>query len=98
MTRLGTLNVKFGYNREKADKPRTSVKIMNQSGNVLVETFVAKSKNDLDDKKVARFQAFRKGMNQLALRNLATKQQREEAWSNFIQSVKLPKSINLQNR
>ena len=93
MTQLGTLKVKFGYDRSKSQKPKTTITIMNQQNEVLVETFVAKSKNDLDDKRTARFQAFRKGMNHLALRGLATKQQRTEAWRTFVASVTLPNNV-----
>lgn len=88
MTNLGTLRVTFNY--EGIERPKTTAIVKNANGDVIATASVKKSREDKPNKIVGRFQAFRKAMNQAALRNTATKQQRTEAWNAFKTECKVP--------
>jgi hypothetical protein len=93
MTNLGAMKVAFSYKGN--ERKKTFVTIKNSAGEVLVKTSVKRAVDDVNDKLLGRFFGFKKAMNQLAIENLATKQQRAEAWRLFSGSVKLPKEVNL---
>ena len=88
MTNLGTIRVKFSY--QGKERVKTTAVLTNTNGDKLAVASVKKSREDKPDKIVGRFQAFRKAMNQAALRGTATKQQRTEAWRNFARQCKVP--------
>lgn len=93
MTKLGSLRVKFSY--KGAERVKTTAVITNESGDIIAHAYVKKSREDKADKVVGRFHAFRKAMNQAALRNTATKQQRTEAWGAFMTECKVPTFLTL---
>lgn len=88
MTQLGNLNVKFSYSGK--ERVKTTVVITNSNHEIVASASVKRCREDENNKIVGRFQAFRKAMNQAALRNTATKQQRTEAWRNFATKCKVP--------
>lgn len=88
MTKSGDLLISFGYKGK--ERPKTTCIIKNLTGDVLANVSVKKSVNDITDKKVGRFYAFRKAMTQLSINNSATKEQRRNAWQDFTNMVKLP--------
>jgi len=93
MTKLGEIQIAFRY--KGSERQKTFITIKNSAGDVLVQTFVKRSVNDSYDKVLGRFYAFKKAMNQLVLRNMATREQRKEAWAAFKANVKSPKGLNL---
>lgn len=95
MTKLGTLKVKFNY--QGVERPKTTATITNEAGDIIAQSSVKKSRDDKDDKVLGRFQAFRKAMNQAALKNTATKTQRSEAWESFKNTIKTPAFMNISN-
>lgn len=95
MTKLGDIKIAFKY--RGIERQKTYITIANPAGEVLVQTSVKRCAEDPHDKILARFQAFRKAMNQLVLRNAMTRQQRKTAWEEFTKNVKLPSRINLDH-
>jgi hypothetical protein len=93
MTKLGEIKIAFKY--RGIERQKTYIMVRDSAGEVLVETSVKRCSEDEHDKLLARFQAFRKAMHQLMIRQLITRQQRKEAWADFIKNVKLPSKINL---
>lgn len=93
MTKLGNLQIVFKYTG--SERQKTFITVKNTAGETLIETHVKRSVNDSHNKQAARFYAFRKAMHQLALRNLATKSQRKEAWNTYVKAVKLPIGLAL---
>jgi len=93
MTKLGEIQIAFAYKGDQRQK--TFITVKNSAGEILVETSVKRAMGDAHDKVLGRFFAFKKAMNQLVLRNLATREQRTEAWMIFKKSVRLPKNLNL---
>jgi hypothetical protein len=88
MTNLGTLRVRFNY--KGIERPKTTAIVTNANGDIIAKVSVKKSRGDKSNKVVGRFWAFKKAMNQAALENTATKQQRTEAWAAFKTSCKVP--------
>lgn len=93
MTNLGAIRVAFRY--KGIERQKTFITVQNSGGDVLLVTSVKRSVNDKHDKSLARFYAFRKAMHQLMLHQLATKEQRKEAWRLFRESINIPASVNL---
>lgn len=88
MTKAGDLLISFEYKGK--ERPKTTCIIRNSTGDVLANISVKKSVNDVADKKVGRFYAFRKAMSQLSMNNSTTREQRTNAWNEFTNVVKLP--------
>jgi len=93
MTKLGQIKIAFKY--RGIERQKTYIMVRNSAGEMILETSVKRCSEDEHDKLLARFQAFRKAMHQLMLHNLITRDQRKEAWADFIRNVKVPSKINL---
>jgi len=96
MTNLNTLKVKFRYRGN--EKQKTFITITNAKNEPIIETSVKRCAEDVHDKALGRFFAFRKAMNQLAIRNIIPKEDRVQVWNAFRQNVKVPKSINFDKK
>lgn len=93
MTKLGEIKIAFKY--RGIERQKTFITVMSSNGEVLIKTSVKRCAEDMHDKMLGRFQAFRKAMHQLTIENLISREQRAQAWAAYKVAVKLPSKVNL---
>ena len=93
MTKLGEIKVAFRYTG--IERQKTYVTVSCAAGELIIKTSVKRAVDDVYDKALGRFLAFKKAMYMLTIENLITREQRRQAWMAYRESIKVPAKINL---
>ena len=87
---LGGTNIRWQYKNNA-----TTCHILNDDQEIVSRTVKVRH-NDLKEKQIGRFMAFRKSMAHLAEHNIIPKEQRTQMWNDF--KIKIKSPIRVQNQ